>query len=300
MKTTRKTMLLNALRPWGITDISFNNDEFNRINGAAFHKNGKKYFMKAAFGESTYGYASLLSESYVTKFLGSYTHSHRISHNTFQLKVPKVFAIIKKKQFICLITEYINGRMLKTHSIITKVQIINALAHCVSNISLNDDNNPELFSHLKSYSKMNLLYGVIPRLIKAIYLNPSYFIALLKLSTKIVSQAAHFNSRKSLVHIDINISNVLTRNKAVYLTDWEEAGYGHQMFNWASPLATHWNDLTFRASLMTVMPSGNKKESIIPYLAIRALMLLNQSVEKKSKKRIRDIAILHDIISNTI
>ncbi|EKD95501.1 MAG: hypothetical protein ACD_24C00468G0001, partial [uncultured bacterium] len=85
---------------------------------------------------------------------------------------------------------------------------------------------------------------------------------------------------------------MLQRN-IIYLTDWEEAGWGITAYSATAPLCVHWQDSIVRNRLLQRLYGKGLKKLIVPLLVYKTLTLLNQRVGRKNAKRIRDLELLN-------
>ncbi|MBI2028792.1 phosphotransferase [Candidatus Gottesmanbacteria bacterium] len=274
-----------------LQDFSIKKDEFRRFNGIIYDRSGKNYFLKAAFGKDSYEYKSLYRESQVTKFLSTRTKKIRVSHNGYRLYVPNVAKIIDQDEIFCLITRYIEGRKLLNENSGTQVDILSATLELVSKLG-KVSHISTIRPYLKNYTREALLISLPIRFIKASILSPSALPRLIRASWRALSLLSSGIYEHGLVHPDINVSNIIFDKNAIYLTDWEEAGWGMSAYNVTSPLCLQWQEKTLRDRLLARLRDNGEKKITIPLLAYRTLMLFNQHLERGNKKRKRDFAIL--------
>lgn len=269
----------------------FKKDESERFNGIILNRWGRKYFVKAVIGKDSYKYKSLYCESQVTSYVSNLTRKTHINHNGYKLYVPSVAKIIDQDGFFCLITNYIEGKKLSNESSNTKGDILLTTLGLVAKLS-KKARVSTIQPYLKNYTRGALLFSLPMRFIKAAVLSPFAFPGLINASWKALSLLSPDTYEYGLVHSDINISNIIIQKNAIYLTDWEEAGWGIVAYNTITPLCVHWQDQTLRDILLVRLRDNGQKKITIPLLAYRTLMLFNQHIERENKKRKRDIMIL--------
>lgn len=280
-----------------LQNFSIKKDEFRRFNGIIYDRGGKKYFVKAAIGKESYKYKSLYCESHVTKYLSSLTKKIHVSHNGLRLYVPDVAKIIDQDEVFCLITRYVEGRKLASENSRFQADILLATLELVAKLS-KVSHISTIRPYLKNYTRKALLFSLPIRFIKAAILSPFVFGGLVRASWRALSLLSPDIYEYGLVHPDINVSNIIFGKNAIYLTDWEETGWGINAYNTISPLSIHWKDQTLKDVLLTRLQESGQKKITIPLLAYRTLMLFNQHIERENKKRKRDFALLKFLGTN--
>lgn len=274
-----------------LQNFSIKKDEFGRFNGIIYDRGGKKYFVKTAIGKESYKYKSLYCESQVTKYLSSLTKKIHVSHNGLRLYVPDVARIIEQDEVFCLITRYVEGRKLASENSRFQADILLATLELVAKLS-KVSHISTIRPYLKNYTRKALLFSLPIRFIKAAILSPSVFSGLVRTSWRALSLLFLDIYEYGLVHPDINVSNIIFGKNAIYLTDWEEAGWGMSAYNTITPLCVDWENQTLRHKLFAKLQDNGQKKITTPLLAYRTLMLFNQHIERKNEKRKRDFALL--------
>ena len=272
-------------------------DEFDRFNGILKDLKGKKYFVKAAIGKDSYKYKSLYLESQVTRYLSTQTKKINLSHNSHILYVPSVAKIIDQDEIFCLITNYVEGKKLVNENSDTQADIILTTLELVSKLS-KKTRVSTIQPYLKNYTRKALLLSLPMRFIKAAILSPFAFPGLIKASWKALSLLSPNTYEYGLVHPDINVSNIVLHKNAIYLTDWEEAGWGIAAYNTVTPLCVDWKIRTLRDKLLGKLQDNGQKKLTTPLLAYRTLMLFNQHTKKENEKRKRDLTLLKFLETN--
>lgn len=270
----------------------FKKDKFERFNGIIFGQQSKKYFVKAVIGKDSYEYKSLYREAQVTRYLSTLTQKTQISHNAYRLYVPTVAEIIDQDEFFCLITNYIEGKKLSDAPSDAQADILLTTLKLMANLSRTSPIST-VRPHLKNYTRKALLFSLPIRFIKATILSPFVFPGLIKAFWEASSLLCPNIYKYGWVHPDINVSNIIFHKKAIYLTDWEEAGWGINAYNTITPLSIYWQNQTLRYLLLRRLRDDGQEKITLPLLAYRTLMLFNQQIEKGNKKRKRDIMILN-------
>lgn len=266
-------------------------DEFDRFNGILKDLKGKRFFVKAAFGKASYEYKSLNRESLVTKYLSTRTKRINLSHNGYRLYVPTVAKIIDQDEIFCLITNYVEGKKLVKENSDTQANIILTTLELVSKLS-RETGVSTIQPYLKNYTRNALILSLPMRFIKAAILSPFAFPGLIKALWKSLPLLSPHNYEYGLVHSDINVSNIIIHKNFIYLTDWEEAGWGITAYNTITPLCVDWKIQTLRDKLFAKLQNNGQKKITIPLLAYRTLILFNQRTKKENEKRKRDLMLL--------
>ncbi len=266
-------------------------DKFDRFGGILKDSGGKKYFVKAAIGKDSYKYKSLYLESQVTRYLSTQTKKINLSHNGYRLYVPSVAKIIDQDEIFCLITNYVDGKKLVNENSKTQANIILTTLTLVAKLS-EKTRMSTLKPYLKNYTRKALLIFLPLRFIKATILSPFAFRGLLNASWKSLPLLLPHNYKCGLVHPDINVSNIVFNKNAIYLTDWEGAGWGITAYNTITPLCVDWKIQTLRDKLFAKLQDNGQNKITIPLLAYRTLMLFNQHAKRENEKRKRDLMLL--------
>lgn len=292
MKNNHLKQLNYILQEYGYREVSsIKEDEYARFNGIISDQQGKKYFLKAAIGRDSYKYKSLWRESQVTQYLSRLTKKICVSHDGYNLCVPHVAKIVDQDEIFCLITSYIEGKKLINEDSGTQADILLTTLDLVAKLS-KVSHISTIRPYLKNYTREALLVSIPMRFIKAAILSPFVFPALTKASWKALLLLSSDTYENGLVHSDINVSNIIFHKNSIYLTDWEEAGWGMSVYNTITPLCVDWKNQILRDKLFGRLQDNGQKKITIPLLAYRTLMLFNQYAKKQSKKRERDFAIL--------
>lgn len=292
MKNDKRTQLNNLMKQHGYWQASpFNRDESARFNGTVSDREGKMYFIKAAYGKGSYKYKSLYRESQVTRYFSNLTKETHLSHKGYELRVPTVIKIIEQDGIFCLITDYIEGKKLSDESSQTQANILLITLGLVSKLS-EVQNISTMKAYLKNYTRTAILFSLPMRFTKATFFFPFVFPGLIGAFWKGASLLFHNINEDGFVHPDINVTNIIFYKNAIYLTDWEEAGWGISAYNTIGSLSVHWQDQVLREMLLNRLEYNGQKKITIPLLAYRALVLFNQHAERKNKKRKRDIMVL--------
>lgn len=282
----------HLIRQYGYRQFSpLKRDKHARFNGIISDGQGKKYFVKAVVGKNSYAYKSLYRESQVTQYLSKLTKKIHLSHHSYRLYVPTITEIISQDEMFCLITKYIEGEKLLHKQTALQAEILLTTLNLVAKLSEKIDIST-IKPYLKNYTRKAVLLSLPIRFIKAIILTPSAFQGLIKVCCKSLLLFSPNVKGYGLVHADINMSNIILHKNAIYLTDWEEAGWGINTYNTITPLCVHWQDQTLRDKLFHRLKNSGQKKIAIPLLAYRTLMLFNQNIQKGDKKRKRDFMIL--------
>lgn len=284
--------LVSLIKKYGFpTVLSIKWDEHKRANGIIFDKVGRKYFFKAAFGKDSYEYKSLCSESRITNYLSSLTKKINVGYYGYRLYIPSVAKIIDQEEILCLITRYVEGRKPLNENSDIKADILLTTLELFAKLS-SKTKMSAIRPYLKNYTIGAILLSLPMRFIKAAILSPFATPGLIKVFTKTLPLFSHNNNKYGLVHADINLSNLILQKKAIYLTDWEEAGWGINAYSTITPLCVYWQDQTLREVLLRKLQKNGQKKITIPLLAYRTLMLFNQHIEKGDKRRKRDFMLL--------
>lgn len=272
----------------------FKNDKFERFNGIIFDQQGKKYFVKAVIGKNRYAYKSLFWESQVTRYLSIITKKPYISYNGYRLYIPSVAKTIAQDEIFCLITNYIEGKKLSSASFDTQADVLLATLELVDRLG-DVRHMSTIRPYLKKYTRGALFFSLPIRFIKATVLSPFAFFGLIR-AFWITLPLLFTNIHKyGLVHPDISVTNIIFHKNTIYLTDWEEAGWGIRAYNTSALLCIYWQNKTFRNMLLRRLNDNGQKQIAVPLLAYRILMLFNQHIEKGYKNRKRDIMILKSL-----
>lgn len=292
MKNNHLKKLSDLMQQHGYRQIyPFKKDEYERFNGIIYDLQGKKYFVKAVIGKDSYKYKSLYRESQVTSYLSTLTKKTHINHDGYSLYVPSVAKIIDQNEFFCLITNYIGGKKLSNESSDAQANILLTTLELVAKLS-KVSHISTIRPYLKNYTREGLLFSLPIRFIKATILSPFAFPGLINALWKSLSLLSLNIYEYGLIHPDINVSNIIIHKNSIYLTDWEEAGWGMSVYNTITPLCVHWQDQTLRGKLFGRLRDNGQKKITIPLLAYRTLILFNQNMQRENKKRKRNIMIL--------
>ena len=293
MRQNNQNVLINLIKRNGYRAITtIDKDEFERYHGIISDIQGNKFFVKAVSGESSYRYKSLFAECEVSSYLSSLTESDLLLYNGYRLKIPKVEKIIKEGEILILISDYIKGRRLLDESSQFQAEMLITVLELVTKLS-GHTRRFQIQPYLKDYSRNTLLVYLPLRLMKAVFLSPFAAFKIIMTVPKVLPLFQLQIYDNGLVHADINASNILINKKTVYLTDWEEAGWGISAYNIISPLCVHWQDRIIRNRLLRSLHDEGLKKAIIPLLSYRTLTLLNQKVSRKNIKRMRDLKLLN-------
>lgn len=267
-------------------------DDSGRFNGIFRDAKNKKFLIKAIHGSKKgYPYQSLYNEAQVTHYLSLLAGKTNISHNGYTLSIPTVEKIIDQDEFFCFVTKFVDGRRLINESITTQAKILLLTATLVSQLNKKIQKK-SIQPYLKNYTRKAMLLSLPSRFIKAIILTPVALRGLTHAFLKSLPLISSITHEQSLVHPDINSSNIIINKKNIYLTDWEETGWGISAYNAITPLCVHWHNQPLRNTLLRKLFIKKQKNIHAPLLAYRILMLFNQRIEKKNIKRKRDYMLL--------
>lgn len=262
-----------------------NQDHFDRFHAVVSDNQGRKYFVKAVIGKKSYSYKSLLAEAYITDYLSKITQSTEICYKNYRLQIPQVKMIIVQDQLVCLVTSFIEGKRLLDQSPVIQASTLLIALHLLALLSKCSEKQA-ITKFLKNYSPLAFSLRIPLQLAKAITISPHSTLSLVKIALKTLPL---FHERKfGLVHADINASNIWLRDNLLYLTDWEEAGWGITDYNTVGPLSVHWNIPAIRNKLFSM--------SLVPILAYRILVLFSQRLDPSDNRRKRDLLLLKEVV----
>lgn len=272
---------------------AINGDGFNRFNGIITDKFNKKYFIKVAFGKNSYQYKSLFWESQITKNLSKITRKIHITYDGYRLYIPKVLKTIKQDDFCLLITNYIKGKRLKDQSENKQADIVLGLLQLLEKLD-NVSEISQIRPYLKDYTRLALCFSLPMRLLKGIFLYPSVSFGLIRAFCKALSLLLPRSYEYGIVHPDINVTNIIFRKNAIFLTDWEEAGWGIKAINMITPLFIHFQNKKLKDLLLEKLENDDRNKST-PLFFYRILMLFNQQVSKNNYRQKRDLMLLKSL-----
>jgi len=291
--TKKGLNITNIVRQNGYREITpIEKDEFGRFHGIVSNTKGNKFFVKAVVGKKSYTYKSLFAESRVSQYLSQLTKKTLFEYKGYRLLVPEVDKIINQGEVICLISRYIKGKKLLDEESNKKAEILTVVLELIEKLS----GKTQRFSinlYLKDYSVKALLLYLPLRLLKSVFLSPFSSFKILMTTPKVLPLFRIGTYDKGLIHADINASNILLQRNIIYLTDWEEAGWGIAEYNSVGPLCVHWQNKIIRNGLLQRLYGKGLKKLIVPLLVYKTLTLLNQRVGRKNAKRIRDLELLN-------
>lgn len=260
-------------------------DHFDRIHTVASDAGGDKYFVKAVIGKNSYSYKSLLAEAHLTSYLSKITQAIKIDYKNYRLLIPRVKAIIVQDQLVCLVTSLIKGKRLLDQPQIIQGDILSTVLRLIPLLEKHTKKQV-MRKFLKNYSPSAFSLRIPLQLAKAITISPPKALNLIQIALKALPL---FLKRESgLIHADINASNIWLNGKILYLTDWEEAGWGLIDYNTAGPLSVHWKVPAIKNKLFS--------KSLIPLLAFRILVLFSQRLDVSDNRRKRDLDLLREIV----
>ncbi|OGC92198.1 hypothetical protein A2899_02275 [Candidatus Amesbacteria bacterium RIFCSPLOWO2_01_FULL_49_25] len=280
-------LLTSVLSQHGLTIVQPTiRDHFDRFHAVVSDAKSDKYFIKAVIGKYSYSYKSLIAESYITSYLSKLTHQNNIEYKKYRLLIPQVKEIIIQNQLVCLVSRFIEGKKLLDQPPTTQAQLLSVVLELV--LRLGKFTHKETISpYIKNYSPLSFIIHSPFQLAKAISVTPNQMINLLQIFLKVFPLPLS-SKHTSLVHADINASNVWFQGKSLYLTDWEQAGWGTADYNTVGPLSVHWNVPEIRNKLFS--------RFLIPLLAFRILVLFSQRFESSDNRRKRDYSLLREVI----
>jgi hypothetical protein len=268
-------------------------DDFNRYNGIIIDKNKRKYFFKAVAKTNNYQYHSLYKECQISKYLSSISNNYDIKYKGYKLRIPQVINIIENPDFLCLISKHVIGINLQYKRSYEQARILIVVDNLINNLS--DKINPERIKiYLKIYSKKAILLNLPIKIIIAIIYSPSAALNIIKIIPTVLYLINLEVDDYKLIHADVNSSNILINGHTIYLTDWEEAGWGISTNNIIHPLSVHWLDSKIKFSLIKYLNIQGHRRFISPLLGYHILTLLTQKIQKDNPKRIRDYQLLKD------
>ena len=287
--------LTSVLKLEGFRKIAvLKKDEFGRIHGIAYDSRNRKYFIKAATGKDTYTYKVLRSETYITYHLANLTKRQTISLEGYRLIVPKVARIINRNNMTIFISDFINGKRLldepspvMANKLVLTLKLITLLSKEVSQTSIKN--------YLDNYSRFKLLIDLPLKLIRSVWNSPQNIFRLVMSAIKATSIIWLNTGKPGLVHADINASNILISGKNIYLTDWEQCGWGLSVYNAIGPLCVHWTDIYIRKSIENYLSKISSVTETNSLLAYRILILFNQKLPITDSRKVRDLEILNSI-----
>lgn len=281
MKTENK--LKNILTKNGFKPIRIvRRDGFERYNSVLRDYKGKKYFMKATIGKGSYRYRSLYNEAKISDFLSGFLTKKVTKNINYRLAVPKVKKIILEDDFLIFISHFISGKKVSLYNKQTQVNIVKESIDLVGMID-SEKEFKSINNLFKKYDRLHLIAMSPLRFIKAIFYSK---VSLVKLSK------VYFNFMKilftnlvkySLVHPDINTSNIIIQKRKIYITDWEEAGWGISAYNSTTPTLLYQKYRVQNKKVQRILRS---------LLAYRILVFFNQKIHAGDKRSLRDVGFV--------
>jgi hypothetical protein len=295
MKETEK-ILKGLLKKHGFRLIkTVRNDGFERFNSVLKDVKGNKFFMKATLGKKTYRYNSLYNEAVISDFLSKMLIKRHLINNGYRLQVPEVKKIIEDKNFLIFISDFSTGKKL---SLYEKGEQAKILKNCIELITKLD--NPESFqamdNRFKKYDRARLLMLSPLRLGKAALFTNVPLRKLVKVYYNFLAILFVRKVKNSLVHPDINTTNIIVYGKKIYLTDWEEAGWGVSKYNATTPLLLYENDSVLSGEIHSIFKNLPRR-MLKALLSYRILVLFNQKTNTEDKRYKRDLLLINKFMN---
>jgi len=280
-------LLTSVLSQHGLTIVQPTiRDHFSRFHAVVSDIKGDKYFIKAVVGKYSYSYKSLIAESNITNYLSKLTYQNNIEYKKYRLLVPQVKEIILQDQLVCLVSRLIEGQRLLDQSSAAQAQLLPVVLQLVQRLGQFTDRKA-ISPYVKNYSDLSFILHSPFQLAKAVSVTPGQIVNLFRIFLKTFPLLLN-SKHTGLVHADINSSNIWFQGKTLYLTDWEQAGWGITDYNTVGPLSVHWNIPEIRNQLFS--------KSLISLLAFRILVLFSQRLESSDSRRKRDYSLLREVI----
>lgn len=264
-------------------------DTFSRANGIVKDSQGNKYFFKCANQKHPYAYRSLFNEAKVTEHLSDFLRKYPIIRSGYRLYVPPVRMVLKQDGYLFVLTKFISAASLseankkvQTQHLIQASELIKQLCH--PDLAL-------LKPYLMSYTKPAMVVQLVPRAIKALLLRPEQWYSICKLFFRSLGLLFVTSPRCGIVHADLNITNILYVKKTIYVTDWEEAGWGNPNYSLTTPLCFSLGNQKFM-QLLAGKLSLREMQSIKLLSTYKILTLFNQQMKTDDSRFIRDKRII--------
>lgn len=282
---TIRSMLVNK----GYSIQSLNEDNYGRFKILATNNLKVKCFIKAVIKSDRKIFKSLWREGHVSKFLSEVVKKKSINNDEYFLEIPEVLELINEVEALCVVFRYEEGQLLSEYSIEDQGRLIFITLDLVNKIN-NQNYVKVLVPFLTNYRPINLLLTIPFRIAKALIFNPFDSIQLIATSIKSLSLIKEKNL--SLVHPDINSSNIIINGKKIFLIDWEEAGWGISSYNILGPVCSHWDIEFIRNKLLPKI--------VLSVFAYRILLLFNQPSFTLNQNKNRNRRILNAFGKNTV
>ena len=295
MTRISQIQVIKLLKIYGYLLVRINRDQFNRLNGILKDRQGKRYFFKVVNDQDVYSFNSLFNEANVSRYLGKLSHQKIVSFKGYRLKIPLVKKIIKKDGIVCLISNLVEGNSLLTKPSQFQARILEITLEQLLLLNRLFVRSP-VDQYLIKYTKNDLLLSLPRKLIKAVLTSPSDAVSLIKIALNFLKSIAFTGYHNALIHADLNASNIILKGKTIYLTDWEEVGWGISTYNIVGPLCVHWQTRVIRNKIFMYLQKTKQNTLAVPLLAHKVLILFNQKMDRSHPKRVRDLKLLRYLI----
>lgn len=269
-------------------------DSFNRFNAILKNSKGKKYFVKATYGINSYKYRSLFNEAKISEFLSFRLSGSKTNQNNYIFLVPKFKEIIQYEDFIFFISELVKGEKLSDTAKDLQIKILKKSINAVTKINTGSD-KLSLQKYLINYNKMNLILISPFRFAKALLRPNAPVFKLIKVYFNFLPLFFIDKVKYSLIHPDINTTNIIVNKKTIYLTDWEESGWGISTYNATAPMLLFEYGIPSNDNIYPIFGNLNKKD-VRPLLAYRILSLFNQKTDINDHRHMRDIKLVNKFL----
>src|SRR3989339_609681 len=288
MTRTSQIQVIKLLKIYGYLLVRINRDQFNRLNGILKDRQGKRYFFKVVNDQDVYSFNSLFNEANVSRYLGKLSHQKIDSFKGYRLKIPLVKKIIKKDGIVCLISNLVEGNSLLTKPSQFQARILEIPLEQLLLLNRLFVRSP-VDQYLIKFTKSDLLLSLPRKLIKAVLTSPSDAVSLIKIALNFLKSIVFTGYHNALIHADLNASNIILKGKTIYLTDWEEVGWGISTYNIVGPLCVHWQTRVIRNKIFMYLQKTKQNTLAVPLLAHKVLILFNQKMDRSHPKRVRDL-----------
>ena len=245
-------------------------DDFNRYHVAVTNSNGEKFIVKALVGTRGYSYLSLLNEAYLAKHLAGVTQKQNVSADGYRLKIPRVADIIKEDKVLAVVAERINGSQLSTKSEAVQAKLLVTVDSLLTKLST-QVKCQDIADFTHDYSIPALRLTLALKLARAIQLAPQNAGDLVKTALTALGLISSRHKSSGLVHPDLNASNLFVNKKVMYLLDWEEAGWGENLYNQVCTVFPGWDNGDLRNNFTRALDS-RFGSMLLAMLAYRTLI----------------------------
>lgn len=255
-------------------------------------EDGNFYVAKVWQGnKKNYSYDSLQDEYQTYKILHKASKKISNEFKSINIKIPKIYDFVDKKNIAYLILEFIDGTTLEESKTKNVIEILNKTTDFLETIGKKITDDDKKCLRKRTYTYHLISYPIF--LIRSLVSNRSELKTIMNKVLTFFSSITIFKEDLVLLHGDLNLKNIIIKDNIIYPIDFQFTSYGLKEHGLANTLRYMWKKKDSRFIYINYI-YGLIKKNIINRKLLTFLLVVHGTqgliATNFSKKEIKSIS----------